>query len=63
MNLAADMLSGVTSMSESVKAEKKVWVAPALDALAIERTLSGSIPEMRESQVNIPGTNRGSYPG
>jgi hypothetical protein len=51
-------------MIESAKVEKKVWVAPALDELAIEKTLGGNVPFFKESQVSdvIPGL-RGSYPG
>jgi hypothetical protein len=63
MNLAAGMLSGVMSMIESAKAEKKVWVAPALDELAIEKTLGGNVPFFQESQVSQITGQKGSYPG
>jgi hypothetical protein len=62
MNEAAGMLSGVMSMIESTKAEKKAWVAPALDELAIEKTLGGTVATFLESQVGNTGL-KGSYPG
>jgi hypothetical protein len=64
MSVAAGVFLGVMWMIELAKAEKKVWVAPALDELAIEKTLGGNVPFFKESQVSdvIPGM-RGSYPG
>ncbi len=49
-------------MIESTKAEKKAWVAPALDELAIEKTLGGTVATFLESQVGNTGL-KGSYPG
>ena len=50
-------------MIESAKAEKKVWVVPALDELALEKTLGGNVPFFQESQVSQITGQKGSYPG
>ena len=50
-------------MIELAKAEKKVWVTPALDELAIEKTLGGKVALFLESQVSQISGAKGSYPG
>jgi hypothetical protein len=53
-------------MNVKIETEKKVWIVPALDELAIEKTLGGKVANATEIQysggVIINGPGYGSYP-